>query len=794
MLASRPVNGASETDPVDELNDEDDEETLQLKLQAIQARIKLKKLQAAKAQKTAGESYETGSEAPSTAGGGLREVPLQSRLAAARERMERQTTQNSIQVPASPVKKAQARPDVQTSPQRIVLGIDKGRRAADVSLKRAPSQRKLRDDGQPGGYLRRSKTPNPGQAPESSAPRPLSFNERLASARTEEVSRQERQAKIQSLRSTAFSVGRQEMEQYKSEAVDMPDLPTKPEEFSREEILATTDRQRGGGLKRSNTVPRLRSTAQRDYASEMEDQQGAPSASARAQTKKKVEPADVPDSEASAFEPYSGLHLSKRIIPHQVLARAISGKKSYTLKDLLRHVKAPDWSLPDVEQDVVMLAIIASKSDPRSHKPGPGGAGKQQQDRGKYMVMTLVDLKFEVELFLFNSGFDRFWKLTPGTIVAVLNPVIMPPPPGREATGRFSLVINSGDDTILEIGTARDLGYCKSIKRDGQPCKSWINSKRTEYCEFHTNEAVRKVRNNRVELNSMSFGGDGPTRKFNSRYVHQKREQPEEVRRLGNYDRETQSRWFMSGGGRGAGILDDEREGGFADRAERAEGLKRRLAQKERERDIAKKLGEIGGGAGREYMSRAATTTATTDGALGSSISSYTSAAVSGAASSSQNTSVSTLPGEKPKRLDARSLGLVAPRGEQPKIDLGAVKRKRPESSQSSSTANGNSVGGKLALGWGSELKSKLSRMKEGERLDGAKLPSKDGADITNYLEPRPTARADGSPVRKKTRFVTEKGIREAGRESLGEPLSLATRGRQVVLDDDDDDDLIIVK
>ena len=60
-----------------------------------------------------------------------------------------------------------------------------------------------------------------------------------------------------------------------------------------------------------------------------------------------------------------------------------------------------------------------------------------------------------------------------------------------------------------------------------------------------------------------------------------------------------------------------------------------------------------------------------------------------------------------------------------------------------------------------------------------------------------PTRRGDKSPVRKKTRFVTEKGIREAGRESLGETLSAAVLGRarrQVVLDDDEDDDLIIVR
>lgn len=792
MLASRPVNGARGGDPEDELQDDDDEETLQLKLQAIEARLKLKKLQTAKSQRNpaaglATECRRAGPESAPASAAGLREVPLQSRLAAARERMDREISQKQVQVPASPVKKAQSAADLQTSPKRILLGIDKGRRAADVSLKRAPSIRKLQENGQQGGYLRRSKTPNPDAAQQFPASRPVSFNERLASARSEEVSRQERQERIQKLRSTAFNVGQEEMEQYKSAAINLPDIAARPEQFSREEVLASANRQ-DGGLQRSNTAPSIRSTA-RVGLSEAED---PPPASAARATKKKVPPAEVADRDASAFEPYSGLHLSKRVLPHKVLTRAVSGKKTYLIKDLLRHVKSPDWSLPDIEQDVVVMAIVASKSDPRHHRPAASAGGAQQQDRGKYMVITLVDLTYEVELFLFNTGFDRFWKLTTGTVVAVLNPTILPPPAGREATGRFSLVINSDADTILEIGNARDLGYCKSVKRDGKLCHCWVNSKRTEYCEFHTNEAVRKVRNSRVELNGMDFGGGGGSTRYkgNSYRVQPPKtdaqlKKEQEERKRGTYDRETQSRWFVSGASRSAG--DDEREGGLADRVERGEALKRRLAQKERERDIAKRLGEIGGGAGKEYMSRAAATAAAAEAAA---------AAVPGSGvSSSQNSSLFSLPGERPPRADARALGLVAPRGGQPKVDLGRAKRKRPESSQSSSMANGGSLGGRAALGWGSVLGKKLTRMKEGEKLDGTKASS--AISLGNSGPARgPGAGLDESPVRKKTRFVTEKGIREAGRESLGEPLSATSRGRQVVLDDDDDDDddLIIVK
>ncbi|KAK0640945.1 hypothetical protein B0T16DRAFT_204783 [Cercophora newfieldiana] len=786
-------------------DDDEDEEILKLQLQAIEAKLKLKKLKAAKAQKKAAASAsEEGPNGlrPVSAPGdapGLRELPIQSKIAAARDRMERQNGQAPIQVPASPVKRANSSANHQTSPQRVVLGIDKGLRAADVSLKRAPSLRRSQDDRplQKGGYLRRTKTPVPGHAPEEEA-RPMTFNERLASARSEEAIRLEKQQRIKNIRSSAFSVGKEEMEDYKTKAADIPEQPYKPEQYTRSDVLSAAGRTGGGQLPRSSTVPNICTQP----PSRLEGEGDSTAADSTTTS------GDA-DSEAS-FEAYSGLHLSKRILPHKVLTRAIRGMKTYLIKDLLKNVKSPNWSLPDVESDIVVFAIVASKSDPRSHKPGPGGEGKAQKDRGKYMVVTLVDLQFELELYLFNSGFDRFWKLVPGTVLAILNPSIIPPPPGREATGRFGLVINSDADTILEIGNARDLGYCKSVKKDGQMCSTWINIRRTEYCEFHTNEAIRKTRSGRIELNNTtSFGGGerGPRSKHNEVWGNKKqqREKTEEELKRGNYDRFAHATYFVNGAHRTA--MDDEREGGLADRAEREEGLKRKLQRQEKERDIAKRLGEMGGGAGKEYMSRAAKAAATATAALGSSISSSStavSAAVSGSLSSRiTNTSLSTAASNPessiPQRWDARALGLVGKRGEDgPKISLAPVKRKRPESSASSSTAGGGSLSGNkgAALGWGSALGTKLARMKDGERLDGRKGSDFAAAETAEAAAPPPPARSgDRSPVRKKTRFVTEKGIREAGRESLGEPLSAAAKTRrQVILDDDDDDDLIIVK
>lgn len=46
-------------------------------------------------------------------------------------------------------------------------------------------------------------------------------------------------------------------------------------------------------------------------------------------------------------------------------------------------------------------------------------------------------------------------------------------------------------------------------------------------------------------------------------------------------------------------------------------------------------------------------------------------------------------------------------------------------------------------------------------------------------------------PVKKKTRFITEKGIREAGRESIGGEAAKAAINDLV---DDDSDDLEIIR
>lgn len=724
-----------------DLDDEDeDEEMLQLRLEEIQARLKLKKLQKARA----GGSEAIGAlprsmTAPNLRANSTATTRGQSNIAGLREeRSDRAKSQASVHVPVSPVRKLQAHEPTR-SPSRILMGIDKGLKGSDISLRRAPSLRKPTDDSmdnakRAGSYLHRANSQMANHDPFTTIPpgaqpsRPTtSFSERMAKVRDEEVSRREKDARIKLVRSRAFDIDHKEMEDFKSAAIPLPDVRSQEPEFSRDQVLNAFQRPGGGLLHKSKSTNYLNPAARNSNGSSTSTLAGSTTDSQSSSQLRAKSPAlsikstpTTSQTGAPEFESFSSLHLSKRIIPHNVLTRTLAGKKTFTIPDLLRDVKAPDFRLPDIEEDVVILAVVASKSEPKTQKTG-ANAGQ------KFMIMSLCDLKWELDLYLFDTGFQKYWKLTTGTIIALLNPTIMKPM--KTDTGRFSLVINSSDDTILEIGSARDLGYCKTVKKDGKSCDSWIDKRHTEYCEFHVNEALKKTKSGRMEVNTMNFGhktgsktamhGYGD-RRMNSRDVTGHAERRAELLKKKQgilYDRESMSTVFVHKG-------QSHFDGDVGEKVQKKERTRQRLADMEKERDLQTKLASMGDGLGADYM-RAGT---------------------SSQPSQRQESEARQWDPEPPP--DAKALGLLG--GKAREMNLGPVKRKR------ALTTSDNT-----AMGWGGHLTKELGRMKDGERLQ---------------------------PMKKKTRFVTEKGIREAGRDSFG-----GDAANTVFDNDDDDDDLDII-
>lgn len=621
--------------------EDEDEETLQLRLDAIEARLKLKKLQQKKAKATS-----TGSDIENERPTDL--IRRSASMSKPRQHYHldeaRPQTSSGVEIPVSPARKQKPVEEAK-SPGRVLLGIDKGLKGRNISLKRPPITQSQQVEGDPfssrgkadGGSRRSDFSSSATGSYRESPAMPKTFSERIAETRQLDNERKERANKIRKQRSVGFGVQDQEIERYKSAAevrkVQSPQKAIRSKDgFSRDEVLRAINKPNGGLARSSTTI-----TASTERCSRSRQPESTafvdPSATSSTITKlarsrpSSPKAQDLPLDD-TLYDPFSTHHLSKRILPHPFLARTFGSKPILSLPDLLGSVRSPTYSLPpECDSDFVVLAIIASKSSPLSHKDAHKSttsettstveaAESEQNARGKYMVLTLTDLKWSLDLYLFTTAYTRFWKLTPGTLIAILNPSIMPPPPGKSDTGRFSLVLNSSDDTVLEIGTSRDLGWCKSVRRDGKQCGSWIDKRHTEVCEFHVDRVVERTRAGRMEVNGISApfgpkGRSGGRTGFwggRGRRGDEKRRDDGLLKEGAQYDRNLGSSYFITPRhpstfehGSAATLLDAEGSG-LTRGGSKEERARRRLADLEKEREIARRLGEGGNGMAAEYL------------------------------------------------------------------------------------------------------------------------------------------------------------------------------------------------
>lgn len=754
-------DGVDGNDDDDNDDGEEDEEMLQLKLAAIEARLKLKQLQ--KNRGRPGDEDDVSSPRPTSAR--LQESPsfVRPRRRSSPPPAKRNKTQeDDVQVPVSPTKRPATAVEP-ASPRRFIFGIDKGLKSSDVSLKRPPSAAKAgsrptsRLAGRDGAGSRNGdifgSRPQSSATNDGSANPKKSFSERIAETRSVEKTKKERLERAERIhagRSSAFQLDKAEVDGFKAAAEARAKAPPSPtrsrpaESFSREDVLRSYNGLNPPALKRSNTTPSGTPRESGPYLHRRNNTSGSESQSFSSQPEDgTLEKA----SDLSKFDAYSSLHLSNRVLPHSFLSRALVNKKVLRIPDLLRTVKAPDFELPeDVDGDYVVFGIIASKSEPRQVKEtkritkevDPFDDGLHNTNR--YMVMSLTDLKWTIDLLLFDTAFPRYYRLSEGMLIAILNPTIMPPPKGKADTNRFSLSLSSSDDKILEVGSAQDIGFCKAVRKDGKTCQAWVDGRKTEFCDFHVDLQLRRTQSGRMGVNNgagmlgpggrsgsrTGFYGSGGKRPNNN----QNGSKPDN----GRYDMSSQSVYYIApgpksrnGGGGGpnpfltgqsaASLLDAEEEDPFIAAGmmgqNKEERMRKKLADQQRERDITRKLITTGsGGVGAEYL-RART---------------------GDPATPSNNSQEDARPGSPSSVTNA--LGLAGLR----KAD--AVK---------------------------------LSPLKR-----GFDKPHESGV--------------------KKTRFITAKGIKEAGRDSLGGPSSDAlvqaragNSGNNNDDDDDDDDELDII-
>ncbi|KAK4570266.1 hypothetical protein LTR86_002346 [Recurvomyces mirabilis] len=755
--ALQAMAGASE----DELVDLDEEERqAQLELAAIEARLKLEKIRQRKKLAAAGGENAGSSRAAS----GTDSVTTSPRKSLRPSLSQPDLRRVHVEVPLSPLKD-RADPAEQLSPARRRLGLNSNALAGDVSLKRA------RD----GSQIKRS------ESSQNEMLRP-SFNDRLRATQQRADDQEDKHDRIERVRNKGFD----------KKVPSFGDVTRKVEQ----------------GMKGSERISDIASVRERRgtprQTQDASTISSRPSSSSEANGQARPKPNglfqsnnhkfnELPDNSSSntsqdnetsneiksrpSYETFSELHLTKRHIPHVDIARAMEDKEIYALPRLLKEVTAPSYDPPDCESDWVVFAIVASKSSPYDQKQShrTSDEGKPQDDalapRNKFMVLKLCDLKWEVDCFLFGTAFDQFWKLTPGTLLAILNPDIMPPKTNQHS-GRFSLKLGSSEDCVMEVGMVRDLGYCNSVKKDGQHCGEWIDKRSTEICEFHLNLFIEKQRKGRMEVNGMWRGissGDSDSR-TKSR-----------GRETGGYDKQMKAQQRKGKGGAGGGItqsrefgtlysvntgssaadlLDAEDRNQLNGWAEH-EASRKRIAAKEEERKLQRTLAKLGDG--------------------GDSV---------GAACLRDKTGLAPTMSLEAKALfqkpKAADLGLLGNKAST--THLSPSKERKKHFGLGALTTSGRD-----AIGWGGARKvesallkpsttaaKRLASPEKGQtRLDATRPPA-----IRARSQDGSASGSLSSPTKKRARFLlAEKGLREPGRESGGVELRL----------NEDDDDLDIV-
>ncbi|KAK5698085.1 hypothetical protein LTR97_007045 [Elasticomyces elasticus] len=701
----------------------------------------------------------------------------------------RKTARSAIEVPVSPTKPLLQQTE-HVSPARKRLGLHVPAKAVEVSLKRA-----------------REGTTAATTSVREEAPRGKSFNERLRETVSLAGEREAKAERVEKGRSRGFGSAfvqtmereekarestRSTKETGSSRAGSTRSSNRKTMDASTEHETARPRRTEAAAATRPASSKPVAGSTRSTYTSE--DIRSRTDKSFRRPTlplppntnTTSPPPPDPEPTPSSSYDSYSELHLSKRHIPHATIARALEGKEIYPLPRLLKEVKSPSYDPPDIDTDYVVFAVLASKSSPYDQKSRnrTSDENEAQDDanapRNKFMVLKLCDLNWEIDCFLFGTAFDQFWKLVPGTLLAILNPDILPPKGSAREGGRFSLKLGSSEDSVMEVGVARDLKWCSSVKKDGRKCEEWVDGRSSEICEFHLNLLVERQRKGRMEVNTMWRGhGNGDPK---DRAKSRSREEGGWNMQMNRQKGVTQSREYgtLYSVKSTANLLDAEDTDRLSEWNE-GEKSRQRLAAKEKERDLQRQLEKLTSNnesVGAEYM-RAVKTGA------GRSDASSTSRAGDAAARERERLF------EKPK---ASELGLLGNKAEGARMSP-AKDRKRHFGVGAANT----NAGGKDAMGWGGYAKWGLLD-KQSKNGDG-KGEMEKGQTKLNVPGPtttRPSAvRArsqDGSvsPSKKRARFMlAEKGLRTPGRESGG--VELKTNDGNGY-DEDDDDDLDIVQ
>ncbi|WWC87364.1 uncharacterized protein L201_002253 [Kwoniella dendrophila CBS 6074] len=118
-----------------------------------------------------------------------------------------------------------------------------------------------------------------------------------------------------------------------------------------------------------------------------------------------------------------------------------------------------------------------------------------------------------------GGAYEKWCNLTEGNVIAILNPRVW-----RNLRGgsngphplEFPLGLNPySADSIILLGQAKDLGRCNAMQKDGNRCKTWVDLRQNQVCEYHVHAAIQRGKSGRAEFTASTSSFALATRSVN---------------------------------------------------------------------------------------------------------------------------------------------------------------------------------------------------------------------------------------------------------------------------------------
>ncbi|KAK2585093.1 hypothetical protein KPH14_008605 [Odynerus spinipes] len=201
-------------------------------------------------------------------------------------------------------------------------------------------------------------------------------------------------------------------------------------------------------------------------------------------------------------DPYFGIRIINPLISSSQMKERMNGKLAVTVSKIKTVIASGTLS-----DDWVIAGVLISNSPPKTSQKG-----------SSYSIWKISDLSENmatVSVFLFGAAYKTFWKTTVGTVIGILNPSILD---SKDNIDQATLSVNF-PQKIMVIGKSKDMGKCKSTKKNGEPCTAIVNTNRCEFCVYHVKQEYKKC-SRRPDLgssvNAHGFSSDQPKKKSQS--------------------------------------------------------------------------------------------------------------------------------------------------------------------------------------------------------------------------------------------------------------------------------------